>query len=117
MSNIDTRAAIAAAASTVDGVTCTPNYRQSLSPGDAFVRLDRRARSENGYGYMDTWQVWLALPQDQASAETWLDTNIDALTAALSAEIVVTAITPAELVPGPTPVNGVIFEGAREDSN
>lgn len=111
------REAIATAASTVTGVKCSPYYRQSLKPGDACVRLQVRTRSANGFGYVNTWQVWLALPQDVAAAEKWLDTHSDALEEALAREFIggVQTITPAELVLGNgATTNGVIYQGARE---
>lgn len=111
----DTRTALATAASTVAGVTCTPYYRQSLRAGDAAVRLDRRGRDDNGY-WLDTWQVWVALHQDAASAEKWLDAHLDDLASALSAEMTITTIMPADiaLATGGGSINGVIVEGVRE---
>lgn len=117
MSNAATRAALAAAAATVEGINCTAYYRQSLAPGDAFVRLSSRTRSENGFGFMDTWQIWLALPQDAVAAEKYLDSHVGEITAAISAEVIVTTVTPSELVLGANSVNGVIFEGVREDAS
>jgi hypothetical protein len=117
MTNAATRQAIADAAKTVTGIKCTPNYRQLTKPGDACVRLANRARSENGYGFMDTWQVWLALPQDLVAGETYLDAHIDTIIGALSDQLVITTVTPADLLFGQNPVNGVIFEGVREDSS
>lgn len=115
--NAESREAIAAAASSVAGVKCTPYYRQSLKPGDACVRLQVRTRSANGFGYVDTWQVWLALPQDVAAAEKWLDQHGPALVEALDPEFIggVQTITPAELVLGNGhTTNGVIYQGPRE---
>ncbi|HWI43265.1 MAG TPA: hypothetical protein VNS81_06565 [Nocardioides sp.] len=113
----EARAAIAAAASTVAGVNCSPYYRQSLDPGDACVRLSVRTKASNGFGYVDTWQVWLALPQDVEDAEKWLDDRGAEVVAALNPEFIggIRTITPAELVlGGGTATNGVIYEGARE---
>ncbi len=73
MSLLADRQAIADAASTVAGVTCTPQYRLSLNPGDACVRLTVANRAANGFGFVNTWQVWVALSQDLATAEAWLD--------------------------------------------
>ena len=113
----EARTAIAAAASTVDGVKCTPYYRQSLKPGDACVRLQVRTKASNGFGYVDTWQVWLALPQDVAAAEKWLDDHGADVLAALNPEFIggIQTVTPAELVLGSgASTNGVIYQGARE---
>lgn len=111
------RQAIAAAVGSVPGVHCTPNYRQSLKPGDACVRLQVRTRAANGFGFVNTWQVWLALPQDVAAAEDWLDLHGPQIEEALNAEFIggVRTVTPAELVLGNgNTTNGVIYEGARE---
>lgn len=113
----EARTAIAAAASTVTGVKCTPYYRQSLKPGDACVRLLVRTKAVNGFGFVDTWQVWLALPQDVATAEKWLDEHGAALLEALKPEFIggIQTVTPAELVLGTgASTNGVIYQGARE---
>lgn len=107
---------ISEAASSVPGVSCTPYHRTLTKQGQACVRLAARNRSSNGFGFLDTWQVWVALGQDIASAERWLDDNVTDMTDALASEFIggVQSITPAELVFGTTSVNGVIFEGARE---
>lgn len=110
------RTDLAAAAQTVEGITSvSPRYRQSLAPYTGMVRLASTARGSNGFGRIDTWQVWLALPQDLANAEAWLDAHADALWAALDEEMTVTSLAPAELVvtPGGPSVPGVIVEGAR----
>lgn len=113
----EARTAIADAASSVVGVNCRPYYRQSLKPGDACVRLSVRNKAANGFGYVNTWQVWLALPQDVAAAEKWLDEHGPALEAALEREFLggIRTVTPADLIlAGGTATNGVIYEGARE---
>lgn len=116
MGNQETRQEIATAASTVAGVNCTSNYRQSLKPGDAFVRLAGRRRDGSALGYTDTWQVWLALPQDLVKAEKWLDDHIEDVSAALCPVINPNTVLPAELALGANTVPGVIFEGIRESS-
>ena len=111
------RAELADAVSAVTGVNCKPYYRQSLKPGDAFVKLASRSRSANGIGYVATWQIWLALPQDLVAAEKWLDEHGPAIEAALEREFIggVRTVTPADLIVGAgTATNGVIYEGARE---
>lgn len=102
-----------ATAATVAGVSnVTDYYRQSLKPGDGFVRLALRERASNGFGYVNKWEVWVALPADLVQAEKWLDQNLDALTEAINSVVVVTSVTPSELVLGSSTVNGVIFAGS-----
>lgn len=105
---------IAAAASTVEGINCTPFYRQSTKSGDAHVRRGPDNRDASGFGFMTTWQVWVVLSQDLTSTEKWIDANGAALTAALRREMTVLSLTPTELLIGATTTNGVIAEGTRE---
>lgn len=105
---------LAAAAKTVDGISCTPYYRQSLKARDGFVRLAKRTPDQS-IGFTDTWQVWIALAQDVPTAEKWIEEHLDELTAALSSEMTVTSITPTEFnIAGVPSVNGVVVEGDRE---
>ena len=106
------RADIAAAASLPGVSKVSEYYRQSLKPGDGFVRLAQRERDSSGFGWMDKWEVWLSIPADFVAAEKWLDQNLDALTDALNSVVVVTTVTPSELVLGSSTVNGVIFAGS-----
>lgn len=117
MSIATTRAAIATAANASDtGVNITPKRRQNLAPLQGFVVLSRRVRPPNRLGWMDTWQVWLALPQDVAMADDWSDENLPVLLEALKGELIVTSAFVAELqpVPGAPVVPGLVIEGARE---
>lgn len=109
-----TRAEIAAAA-TLAGVTkVTPYYRQSLTTGDGFVRLASRVRGDNGFGWVDSWEVWLAVPQNVADAEKWIETHLEALMTSIDTELVVTSAAPAELALPNAVVNGLIIAGTRE---
>lgn len=107
------RALLAKVASTVPGVSCSPYYRQSSKAGDAMVRLAKIVRSDNGFGFMATWQVWLVCPQDLAAAEKFIDEKVPLLTEALGSELIVTSTTPSELVFGESHVPGVVIDGVR----
>lgn len=111
-----TRTAIAAAVNAVEGVNVTAYRRQQLTPYEGFVHLVRRVKPGNRLGWMDTWQVWIALPQDVAAAEAWTDTALPALLEAADDELIVTSAFPAELqtAPGAPTVPGLVIEGARE---
>lgn len=107
------RAEIATAASVLDGVKVSPNYRQRVKPRDGFVKWAGRVRDDSGLGWIDTWQVWIVLAQDVETAERWLAEHLDQLVANLDEALVVTAATPAELLLGDKPTNGLIIEGTR----
>lgn len=109
----EARGDLAAAASSVEGVNVTPNYRQITKPGQGCIRFGRQTADSNGFGFVTTWQVWIVLPTDVALAETWIDTHLEQLHAALKREWVGVSVTPAESVFGTTSVNVLILEGTR----
>lgn len=104
---------IATAVSSVEGVSCTPYFRQNSRTGDASVKLARLDPASNGFGMVAVFQVWIALPQDLTAAEKWIDDHHAAIADALRREWVLTAVTPAEFVIGTSSINGVIYEGTR----
>lgn len=108
------REEIASAASLTDVTSVTPYFRQSLKAGDGFVRLASRVRGDNGFGWVDTWEVWLALPQNVPDAERWMETHLGDLMASIDDELVVTSAAPAELALPNAVVNGLIVAGTRE---
>lgn len=105
---------LAAAASTVDGISCAPFYRQTTKPGDAMVRL-ARIEYPNVLGGMVTWQVVVLMPADFAAAEKFLDDKLPALVDALSAYMIVNSATPAQLQLENGTVPAVFIEGQREE--
>lgn len=108
------REEIAAAASTVDGLSVTPYYQQSTRTGDGFVRLDERVRDESGFGFMDTWHVVITLGQDMTSAERWIEDNSSVIINALKRELEITSLIPTEILVGATVLSGIIVVGNRE---
>jgi hypothetical protein len=99
-------------------VRCGTKYRQTTRPGDAWPRLAARNRAANGFGYLDTWEVVVVLPQDLGAAEEWLDAHLDELLEALNVARVfvrgVETATPTELILGAgNPINGLILTGLR----
>ena len=108
-----TRDELATVATALDGINVTAHYRQSLKPGDGFVKWNGRDRDDSGLGWIDTWQVWVALPQDIGAAETWITDHLGALIEAVDDVLVVTSIIPRELLLGTKPTNGLIIEGTR----
>lgn len=94
------RRQLADLASTVDGITVAPYFRQLTRPGEGAIRRDRMARSENGFGYVNTWQVVILLPQDLADAEKWFDEKVPALVAAVEQLMGVASVTPQQINAG-----------------
>ncbi len=108
------RTGIAEAANAVLGNNrCSPYYRTSTRPGDAWVSFARRDRDDTGLGFMAAWEVRVALSQDLATAEKWIDDNADDLAEAVADWLVVTGVAHVTLVldSGNTP--GLIIEGVR----
>lgn len=97
----------------VSAVTVSAGYVQTLAPYSGLVKWNGRARDDTGLGFIDTWQVWVALPQDVFTAEQWIADHLDELIEAVSTELLVTNCTLAELVLGASTTNGLIIEGAR----
>ncbi|KRF19660.1 hypothetical protein [Nocardioides sp. Soil796] len=116
MSAAEVRQALADAASTVEGITCFPYYKQMTKPGGACVRKDR-TEYPNDFGGVNTWQVVVILPQDQAAAEKFMDEKTPLLVAALSPEMRVTEAYPTVTVlpDGGSAVNTVLIQGNREE--
>lgn len=113
----DIAAAINTAAITgVEGgtVNVTAKYRQTLTPFEGFVRLARTAIDDSRLGFMDTWQVWLALPQDVDTAEEWLEAHRTELLAAVNTEAIALDLTPSTLVLDTGSVPGLVINAARE---
>lgn len=113
MSDVQAREAIAAAANTVEGVNISPWYRQSTKAGDGFVSLSRSERDSSGFGFMNKWEVLVALPQDLRDAEKRFAALVDGLVEAVAAEIVVTAFYPSNLSLDTALVPCFVIEGSR----
>ena len=90
------RTELAAAASTIDGITCLPYYVQSTEVGAAMVRLDR-IEYPNFTGGINYWSLVVILPQDMAAAEEWVDENVAPIITAIEHLIVVTQVQPQRL--------------------
>lgn len=75
------RKQLAAAASTVEGVTCSPYYLQLAQIGQACVREDHV--DYDRFGSIVHWNVIVGLGQDMAAAEAFWETTRPLLVAAL----------------------------------
>lgn len=86
MSLAGDRAAIAAALSTVDGVTGYAYRPATPLPGDGWPRLSSLDRADGNVFYA-AWDVFILLPQDEREASDWLDSHHDFLVDALEASV------------------------------
>jgi hypothetical protein len=114
MSRAEARTALAAAASTVEGITCSPYFVQTTKAGAAMVRFDSTTYP-NPFGGVVTWQVVVTLPQDYATSEKFIDDHVLALVGALAREMTVARVYQVQLTlkTGSLPV--LICEGTREE--
>lgn len=110
------REEIAAAVSTVAGVTCTPYYEGASDDGAAYVEL---ARDEypNEFGGETYWEVIVLMPTDQKEAQHFYESNRWPVVRALkeSRALVVTGTRPDQVLSTDAPArNCMVVEGHRE---
>jgi len=115
MNDTELRAALASAANGVLGgpKKCSPYFRQTTKPHDAWVSWARMDRDDTGFGFMEAWEVRVVLHQDLAAAEKWADENTAALVEALSQHLTITAAYMATLVMDSGNIPGLVVEGVR----
>ncbi|KHL18539.1 hypothetical protein CLV56_4005 [Mumia flava] len=112
------RQALATAASTVDGVDVSPYFRQTTKPGSGMVRYDRTAYPQGtNFGGLITWQVVIFLPQDQATAEKFLDEKAPLVVAALASHMRITDVITQQLALESGTVPIALIQGNREEEN
>jgi hypothetical protein len=106
---------LSAAADTVSGIACTPEYRQSTETGHAFVQLDHIDWPDR-LGGIATWQIYVMLPADKTEAEKFISTITQLLYDALRPELVVRSITPqqTQFEPGGPALPTLVVQGTRE---
>lgn len=113
MSNATTRAAIAAAVSTIDGLKGYAKRPDSIASGDAWPRWRGAQRGEQRL-FVNTWSVVVALPADEDIADDWADQYGEQLVDALSPVLYVTDIDPAVLPMGGTDTLALQITGIAE---
>lgn len=105
---------LAAAASTVDGITVLPFYVQAPPVGSGFVHY-LRTNYPNKFGGIDTWQIVVAVPPNLAEGQNWIEANRQELVDALKDELIVRTATPTELIlDGGSSLRALVIEGDRE---
>lgn len=110
-----TRTAFKDALDTVDGVRGYVTPPSTAKPGDAWPRW-RGGPADADTGMIDhEWSVIVYLPQDQVSADQWIDDHLQALRRALRPVAYVEAVAPVTL--GGTdnsPVFGLLITTSTE---
>lgn len=96
MTNAEMRTAIAAAVSTIDGLTGYTKRPDSINVGDVWPRWRGTARGDDRM-FVNTWVVVVALPGDEDTADDWVDLYGPALFTALQPLLYITAFDPAVL--------------------
>lgn len=96
MSLTGSRAAIAAALSTVDDVHGFEFPPTAPTTGDGWPRLGALDR-DAGLSFICTWSVFLFLPQDERAADAWIDAHHEDLVDALAAVGFVDRVAPVKL--------------------
>lgn len=114
MSQATARQALADAMNEVPGINCSAWFRQSTKPGDAVIQYGGSRRPENGFGYIDKWEIVVILPQDIATSEKQVAENLPTWLEAASTQMVVTLVTPSQLALDTGVVPCVVIEGNRE---
>lgn len=116
MTTADTRAALAAALSIVDGLSGYSETPSAPNVGDAWPQW-RGAERAGGHAYTHTWNVLIVLPQqDEVTADSYIDEHYEELDAALGPVLFIDAIQPAEIaVPdNPQPLLALLITGRSE---
>ena len=97
MTIAETKTAIAAAMSSIDGITGYPHRPHVLNQGDAFVRWGGWERAD-GAAYVSTYSVTLILPQgSEEAADARAYAVADLIADALQPLLYVVSFTPTNV--------------------
>lgn len=109
------KAEIVAAANTVPGVNASTTWRQMTKPGNGSVLFSGVARADNGFGWIATWTLTIAIPQDLRAAETWLDEHTAPLIDAIDGiALVITTVDAQTLIlPDTNAIYALVITGTR----
>lgn len=109
------RAVLAAAASTVEGLTGHPYFVQTTKAGSVLIRLER-TEYPNPFGGVEHWNCVLILPQDMAAAEAFWEEKVPLLREALDPHLAITSFAPQRLqIEGVGVLPTVFINGHREE--
>lgn len=86
------RAALATAASSVEGIKVAEYYRQTTKVGDGWIDDGPITPAENGFGWLATWRVRVVTPQDNAASQAYLEDHAQELVDALERHLTITVV-------------------------
>lgn len=113
MSNATTRAALAAALSTVSGVTGYAQRPKVFKAGDAWPQWRGSERADS-IGFYETWNVLVVLPADETTADSYADVNQAALLNALRPVLFIDSFAPATLPADGNDMYALLITGRTE---
>ena len=93
--SVEIRTSIAAALSTVLGVTGYPKAPTIFRTGDGWPLWGGSERWDGGGPFVTTWRVVIVLPADEAAADEWIADHLDNLVDALTPVVHIDRIDPA----------------------
>ena len=105
------RETLAQAVSRLDRYNISAYYRQTTKAGDGFVSFAGTTPSENGFGWMDSWQILIVLGGDLKAAEIRLDEDLAQILEALEPYLVLTQVTPSQIAFDTLVVSALVIEG------
>lgn len=108
------RQELAAAASTVTGITGHPKYVQTTRPGSVLVRRNR-TEYPNRFGGVAFWDLYVVGPQDFGASETYFETVVPQLVEALAPVLAVTVVTYQLTDFGQGSIPTAVISGHREE--
>lgn len=113
--NATTRTALAAALSTVDGVTGYERQPSTLKPGTAWPNWGGGNRDDESMGFLETWRITIVCPQGTTdAADAYVDSHGEQLIAALQTIMFVDSYAPARLDTEAGPMYALVITGRSE---
>jgi hypothetical protein len=113
MSNATTRTAIAAALSTVAGVTGYPRRPTAFKPGDGWPQW-AGSQADQGRFYLEAWNVLIVLPAQEQDADAFADSHQQLLADALRPVMFVDSFAPANIASDGGDVYALLITGRSE---
>lgn len=114
MSHADTRAALAAAINTIDGLKGYAHRPTVFKAGDAWPQWRGGERADVGFVFSNTWVVIVVVPTDERTADEWSDVYGDDVCGALEPVMYVESQMPIEVPAEGGAMLALAFTGRSE---